>query len=34
MIFYATKKTFERFGLKEPREFSDENARMVFRVVT
>ena len=28
MIFYATKKTFERFGLKEPREFSDENGRM------
>lgn len=27
MIFYATKKTFERYKLKEPHEFSDEMAR-------
>ena len=29
MIFYATKKTFERYKLKEPHEFSDEFTREI-----
>ena len=29
MIFYATNKTFERFGLKEPQEFKDETVKMI-----